>query len=62
MLKEPKRIIAEEPRHTGLAALPHRNIHMVNNSLGCMLGLLCGNAEIDIWSQLIKKWRRKRQG
>ena len=21
------RIIAEEPRHTGLAALPHRNIH-----------------------------------
>ena len=33
---------------------------MVHNSLGCMLGLLCGNAEIDIWSQLIKKWRRKR--
>ena len=35
---------------------------MVHNSLGCMLGLLCGNAEIDIWSQLIKKFRRKRQG
>ena len=27
------RIFAEEPRHTGLAALPHRNIHFAMKTL-----------------------------
>ena len=33
---------------------------MVHNSLGCVLGLLCGNTKIDIWNWLVKKWRKKK--
>ena len=32
-IKKQKRIIAEESRHTGLAALPHRNIHINEQSI-----------------------------
>ena len=35
---------------------------MVHNSLGCMLGLLFGNARITVCDQLVKGRRRKMRG
>ena len=38
-------------RHTGLAALPHRNIHMARSMVVCMILIMIGHYEADNYSR-----------